>query len=83
MDDQQPQGPTPSGPDGSMDSASKATARYVLASGARMGESVEVLVGQQRPDGRANLSLPEHPTRVYQTLAPYSDSKEPGTWHYA
>lgn len=57
---------------------------YVLASGPQFGASVSV-VQMEEPDqnGRCNLALDISPDRRYQTKAPYSAGKEPGTWHYA
>lgn len=61
-------------------------ALYVLASGEMMGQAVPVVVMEQHeyPEGfRANLAKVDAPTLRYQTLALYSEGKEPGTWHWA
>jgi hypothetical protein len=65
---------------------SQRAANYVLASGEQMGAVVSVVPMSEPKDYsgtlRADLALAESPSLKYQTLAPYSEGKEPGTWHW-
>lgn len=69
--------------------SARRVANYVLASGVNMGATVAVfplgpaLINEESKQMFSDLALVDTPEIPYQTKAPYSDGKEPGTWHWA
>lgn len=82
-DSQEPQSSPDAPCSGVAPDPGKRSAVYTLASGSHAGQAILVSAGEQRayPDGiRADLYEGD---KKVQTLAKYSDGKEPGTWHWS
>ncbi len=80
--------PTPEPTNDTPETPSSRRCGYVMASGPMYGQVVAcvhtgmMLIDDTGGPRRVNLAQVLTPEIPFQTLAPESDTKEPGTWHW-